>query len=98
MDLYVDKKERVWIIDFNVFGPITNPLLYSYDELANENLPLELRVIESDLGTLSHPSGSTRGPIDMVENRAQLVSFDALKKLCTNKRNESASDTSEDEA
>ena len=97
MDLYIDKKERVWIIDFNTFGPITNPLLYSYDEFTSKDLHLEVRVIESDLGTLSHPSGSTRGPIDMVENREQLFSFDALKKLCTNKHNESASDSCEDE-
>ena len=29
IDVYVDKRDRVWIVDFNVYGPPTDPLLFS---------------------------------------------------------------------
>ena len=33
LDVYVDKRDRVWIVDFNVYGPPTDPLLYSWRAL-----------------------------------------------------------------
>ena len=33
MDLYVDMKKRVWIIDFNPFGNPTSSLLFEWEEL-----------------------------------------------------------------
>lgn len=30
MDLYVDKRDRVWLLDFNVFGPVTDALLFAW--------------------------------------------------------------------
>lgn len=33
LDVYIDKRDRVWIIDFNVYGRPTDPLLYTYREL-----------------------------------------------------------------
>ncbi|TYZ69139.1 hypothetical protein PybrP1_010474 [[Pythium] brassicae (nom. inval.)] len=32
-DVYVDKKYRVFLLDFNVFGAVTDPLMFSWDEL-----------------------------------------------------------------
>jgi hypothetical protein len=32
MDLYVDKRERVWLVDFNVFAPVTDALLFSWED------------------------------------------------------------------
>ena len=31
--MYIDKRERVWLIDFNPFGRRTDSLLFSWDEL-----------------------------------------------------------------
>jgi hypothetical protein len=33
VDLYVDKRRRVWIVDFNPFGEPSSPLLFDWDEL-----------------------------------------------------------------
>lgn len=33
MDVYVDKKDRLWLIDFNPFGEPTCPLLFEWEEL-----------------------------------------------------------------
>lgn len=34
MDVYVDKKGRVWLLDFSVFGGTTSPLLFEWSEVA----------------------------------------------------------------
>ncbi len=34
MDVYVDKKDRVWLLDFSVFGGRTAALLFDWEELA----------------------------------------------------------------
>ena len=33
LDLYIDKKNRVWILDFDVFSSCTDALLFSWEEL-----------------------------------------------------------------
>jgi len=33
VDLYIDRKDRVWIIDFNVYGPPTDTLLFNWDHI-----------------------------------------------------------------
>ena len=39
MDVYVDKKSRVWLIDFGEFGGVTDPLLFTWAELAGVPAP-----------------------------------------------------------
>ena len=36
MDIYIDipPKEKIWLLDFNPWSEITNPLLFSWDELS----------------------------------------------------------------
>ena len=67
MDVYIDKRNRIWIIDFNVFGEPTSPLLFEWTELLplaenSQNvedtitaIDLEdrFRVIESEADVLS---------------------------------------------
>jgi len=38
LDLYIDRKERVWIIDFNPFGEPTNSLLFDWSELVSNSI------------------------------------------------------------
>lgn len=40
-DVYVDKKNRVFLLDMNVFGAVTDPLMFTWDEL------MELRAASS---------------------------------------------------
>lgn len=54
MDLYLEKKTstnsyKVWIMDFNVWGPMTESLLFCWDELQNQipNSDIEFRYIKS---------------------------------------------------
>ena len=35
-DVYIDKKQKVWLVDMNTFGGATDALLFSWDELAAE--------------------------------------------------------------
>eukprot|EP01036_Dinobryon_divergens_P023655 gene23656-32027_t len=79
LDVYIDKRNRIWIIDFNVFGEPTSPLLFEWTELLPlaENaqnvedtitaIDLEdrFRVIESEADVLSSVSATSRGPIDV---------------------------------
>jgi hypothetical protein len=39
VDLYVDKKKRVWILDFDTFASSTDPLLFSWEELLEQETP-----------------------------------------------------------
>lgn len=36
VDLYIDQKQRVWVIDFNSFGSPTCPILFTWEELAGK--------------------------------------------------------------
>jgi hypothetical protein len=72
-DVYIDKKERVWLLDFNIWGTQTDSLLYSWDELMSMtggdeecNYP-EMRVIETEREVHHDPLASYRAPIDTIE-------------------------------
>ena len=71
-DVYIDKKERVWLLDFNVWGTQTDTLLYTWDELMGmvgdeeSNYP-EMRVVETEREVHHDPLASYRAPIDTVE-------------------------------
>jgi len=38
-DIYIDKSDRVWLLDFNVWSLQTDALLYSWDELVHMEIP-----------------------------------------------------------
>mmetsp|Transcript_3511 Transcript_3511/g.4844 ORF Transcript_3511/g.4844 Transcript_3511/m.4844 type:complete len:139 (+) Transcript_3511:738-1154(+) len=58
LDLYIDRKQRVWIIDFNPFGDPTNALLFEWSELiALSNN--ELKRVDDEAG-----EGSDEGELD----------------------------------
>lgn len=70
-DVYIDKKERVWLLDFNVWGAQTDELLYTWEELVNmngeeANYP-EMRVVETEREVHHDPLASYRAPIDTIE-------------------------------
>lgn len=86
VDLYVDKKSRVWIIDFNPFGFPTNPLLFSWEELQTvEWIPdhrteFEFRIVSNSSELLPNSHGEARGPIDTTEMQFQMEDIMRLRE------------------
>jgi hypothetical protein len=64
VDLYLDKKERVWVIDVNPFGNPTSPLLFEWEELCKLEY-LTARVVEKEDEKLTSTLGTHRGPVDV---------------------------------
>jgi hypothetical protein len=93
-DVYLDKSERAWLLDFNVWSIQTDALLYTWDELVNMELPVdtelpELRIVETALEVRQDPLASYRAPMDTVElasaaNNPQMdtTSFEAFMAMC----------------
>lgn len=89
-DVYIDKQDRVWLLDFNVWGKQTDPLLFSWDELSSiasleseeqddsslENRRPVIRVVETANQIHQDPLASYRAPIDAVD-LASMSGFDA---------------------
>ena len=70
IDVYIDKKKRVWIVDFNPFGNPTDALLFEWHELiqmsTNDDHDLEMRIIENRSDCHTSSKGANRGPIDVT--------------------------------
>jgi hypothetical protein len=86
-DCYVDQKEKVWIIDFNVWGRRTDTLLFDWDELErmDSDMP-EIRVVETEKQVRSDPLASYRAPVDAI-HVASLTggdpkAFETFMKMC----------------
>jgi len=75
LDCYIDKNDRVWIIDFNVWDERTDPLLFSWEELnnirkqqqQNSDTVLEFRLVTGEKDVKQDPLSSYRAPIDTVD-------------------------------
>jgi D123 len=80
-DIYLDKSDRVWLLDFNVWSIQTDSLLYTWEELVDMPIPLlvgddddvvgdrdfpQLRVVERALEVRHDPLASYRAPLDTV--------------------------------
>ena len=81
-DIYIDKKERLWLLDFNVWGSQTDALCFEWDELlllaeqpfddegdvpTLDNIHPELRIVETVNEIHHDPLASYRAPIDTIE-------------------------------
>ena len=70
IDVYIDKKKRVWIVDFNPFGNPTDALLFEWHELmhlSNDSTSeLEMRTIQHRNECHASSKGTNRGPIDVT--------------------------------
>lgn len=107
-DVYLDKSERVWLLDFNVWSIQTDALLFEWEELIHMDLPLdtelpELRIVETALEVRQDPLSSYRAPVDTVElasgahrNDAS-TSFENFMAMCQ-KPSERDNDEDDDES
>lgn len=84
VDVYIDRQDRVWIVDFNVWGERTDSLLFSWNELNSweSDKASEIRVVETEKEVRPHPLNNYRAPVDTVQI-AQITGGnpDGFKKL-----------------
>jgi hypothetical protein len=80
-DVYIDKMERIWLLDFNVWGSQTDALCFEWEELMElaqqpfevgdvpslDNVYPEIRVVQTENEIHHDPLASYRAPIDTVE-------------------------------
>ena len=92
-DVYVDKNDVLWLVDFNVWC-WTDPLLFTWDELFDmkdatmgyssstndHNKWPELRIVQNDIGVVGNPLSSYKAPIDVVDLAS--TSFLDFMQLC----------------
>ena len=88
MDVYIESKVdnnwRVWIVDFNPWGNLTNPLLFDWDELSQDKA-FEFRVITKENHiVLDKASGLCQLPVEFQGD----VSEDGVKKWIEGLREE----------
>lgn len=106
-DVYVDKKHRVYLVDINVFGAVTDPLLFTWEELEGlrrtrqeeedevEEI-VDFRIIESKQGIRANPLSGYRAPTDLVDHLAGGEGFEAFMEQ-VKRDNAAAGDASSDE-
>ena len=88
MDVYIDRQDRVWIVDFNIWAYRTDSLLFTWEELNEwpDDKEAEFRIIETAKEILPQSLNSYRAPVDTV-HLAALTSaspdkFQAFMDLC----------------
>lgn len=93
-DVFVDKKDRVWIIDFNPWARTTDSLLYEWSELVSMDADdardydaeSGMRIATSEREVKHDPLASYRAPIDTVDlasmTHGDAKQFEEFMKLC----------------
>lgn len=88
-DVFLDKKDRAWIVDFNPWARTTDSLLYEWSELVTLDLDDDdddgMRIASH--GEVRHdPLASYRAPIDTVDlasmTQGDAKQFEEFMKLC----------------
>lgn len=87
MDVYLDQKNRVWIIDFNPWGAPTCPLLFSWEEFSTLS-EMQARVVESEDEVLRSAMGMQRGPVDVHLSE----DFPRFMEICKSQQQEEDAD------
>lgn len=91
-DVYIDKRRRVYLLDINVFGSVTDTLLFSWEDLMefqtetparpqdveDEQHTIDFRVVELEQGIRANPLSEYRAPTDLVQHLAGGAGFDAF--------------------
>ena len=69
MDVFIDRRKRVWIVDFNPFGATTDSLLFDWSELIehdNTDDTIDFLIVETQAGVRPAPEGFQRVPADLA--------------------------------
>ena len=93
-DVFIDKKDRAWIIDFNPWSRVTDSLLYEWKELVTVDLDdardydadSGMRIATSEREVKHDPLASYRAPIDTVDLASMIhgdaKQFEEFMKMC----------------
>ncbi|KAJ1679938.1 hypothetical protein EV182_001012 [Spiromyces aspiralis] len=100
-DAYILKSmERAYVIDFNLWSPTTDPVLFSWSELLQEDAPFELRLVPKDLniGTgITSRYSQNRFPIELTAEAYHSSLIEVAERLQQSEQDEAiASDDSHD--
>jgi len=88
IDVYLDQKNRVWLVDFNVWARSTDSLLFEWTELMTLDLEDDpwFRLVETANQVRQDPLASYRAPIDTIHLASvtgqSSKNFEELMKLC----------------
>jgi D123 len=106
VDVYLDQKDRVWIVDFNCWSFTTDALLFEWSELVTkdqdsiEEEPVEMRIVETEQQVRHDPLASYRAPIDTVDlatmTQGNAKQFEEFMKLCQRPSDRTSSDSESD--
>jgi hypothetical protein len=68
-DVYLDQKNRVWLLDFNVWARSTDGLLFEWSELLTMDMEddPQFRLVETANQVRQDPLASYRAPIDTLD-------------------------------
>lgn len=65
LDVYIDRKSRIWVIDVNPFGAPTSPLMFEWEDFEETPDFYDFRIVQNESETYKRTLGSSRGPIDV---------------------------------
>ena len=88
VDVYMDQKQRVWILDFNIWAKSTDSLLFEWSELLTLDLEDDphFRIVETENEVRQDPLASYRAPIDTVSlagmTGGEAKQFEEFMKQC----------------
>jgi D123 len=90
LDVYIDKeRSKVWLVDFNPFGPVTDGLLFSWEEIYNQtDGPVDFRIINSEGDVRLSAASSSRFPIDVMPGVVNLSNAGGIDSLVSMMRND----------
>ena len=88
MDVYIDKKEKIWVMNLNPFDMQMNPGLFSYKELEELRKQdtidkIEFRCVEEEGNTLPSEQLVYQLPFEM-----QTLSNDKVEEYISNLKKE----------
>ncbi|KAF7658341.1 hypothetical protein LDENG_00013950 [Lucifuga dentata] len=109
LDVYIDSKGKVWLIDLNPFGEVTDSLLFTWEELTSgggidqQQESPAFRCTTSEVTVQPSPCLSYRIPRDFVdlstgEDAYKLIDFLKLKKSQQEESDEEEEEEEEEEA
>ncbi|EQC32391.1 hypothetical protein SDRG_10136 [Saprolegnia diclina VS20] len=99
-DVYVDKSHRVFLLDINVFGAVTDPLLFTWDELAtwrHDEDAIDFRVVDSETAIVPDAYSQYKVPVDLVDHLATPGGFDDFMRQVAKDNAKDADDDDEDD-
>ena len=85
MDVYIDKKQKVWVVNINALDDGMNPGLFTCEEIPSvmKSDSLPFRVVEEEGGTLPSEQMVYQLPVDMHQLSTDNDIQNYISKLTT---------------